>query len=63
METMITISIEEYKELLETKIRKEYEEKIREIEKDRDEWISVSRYWNERYDSLKKEMEGKANAE
>lgn len=62
METMITISIEEYKELLETKIRKEYEEKIREIEKDRDEWISVSRYWNERYDSLKKEKEVKADA-
>ena len=57
METMITVSLEEYKELLEIKIRKEFEEKLREIEKDRDEWISVSRYWSDRYKELKKEKE------
>lgn len=61
METMITVSLEEYKELLELKIRKEFEEKLREIEKDRDEWISVSRYWSDRYEELKKEKEVKAN--
>lgn len=61
MDTLITVSLEEYKELLEIKIRKEFEEKLREIEKDRDEWISVSRYWSDRYEELKKEKEAKAN--
>lgn len=48
-EIFITVSLAEYKELLETKIRSEYEEKIRALEADAKGAAENTDYWFNQY--------------
>ena len=48
-ETFITVSIAEYKELLEFKIRAEYDNRIRELEIDLKNVRENGDYWYEQY--------------
>lgn len=61
-ETFITISTAEYKELLETKIRAEYDLKIKELEAQSKERGEQANYWFDRFCKVEKALND-ANAE
>lgn len=61
-ETFITVSLAEYKELLETKIRAEYDLKIKELEAQSKENIEQANYWFDRFCKVEKALND-ANAE
>jgi len=55
-ETFITVSLAEYKELLETKIRAEYDLKIKELEAQSKENAEQANYWFERFCKIEKAL-------
>ena len=61
-ETFITVSLAEYKELLETKIRAEYDLKIKELEAQSKERAEQANYWFDRFCKVEKALND-ANAE
>lgn len=61
-ETFITVSLAEYKELLELKIRSEYELKIKDLEAESKDNSEQANYWFERFCKLEKAL-NEANSE
>lgn len=56
-ETFITVSIAEYKELLEFKIRSEYEDKIRALQEESKELRENRDYWFNQYCKRNSELD------